>query len=1748
MIKKQLTVLLVDDNQDDVFLIQEIIKSTAPNKYEVHVCGRLTEAFELLSSNNFDLILLDLILPDSPEVDSFNDPRFADIDIPIVVISSLNDEDLALRAVQAGAQDYLVKGGFDEKVLPRSMDYAIERHSLKKQLLELSIKDGLTGLYNRKGFSTLVDQQIKLAQRSQDELLFFFIDVDNLKMINAQFGHKAGDSALGFLADILRNTFRDSDIISRVGGDEFAVLTVDTKIADKDAIIQRLEIERRKILSAQAQPFKIWFSVGMSCWTKAEPKTFDKLMREADLDMYEQRRNKQEKTQPLNFGSSSLEIEGAERMDHVSQNGNNFLLIEDNLGDARLVQEYLKMVDTTFEITHVGRLAEAITHLESNSTSLILLDLSLPDSKGLETVEQIVDVAADIPLIVMTGLDDKDVALQALKLGAQDFLTKGNFDEKLLERSIQYAAERHQLHLQNTRYAIELQHSEARLSSIFNNVAIGMYRTTPGGEILFANQALVQMMGYPSFEELARRNLEDGEFIDQDYRRIFKQTLEEHGYVIGMESVWKKADGSEINVRESAKAIRAANGDILYYEGTSEDITAQVEAEKQLRLQSAALDAAANAIVITDRAGNVIWVNPAFEDLTGYAPDEVLGKNPKTWKSGAHDDEFYESFWQTILTGMVWQGEMINRRKDGRLYTENQTVAPLLDSQGEITHFIAIKEDISSRKQAEETLRRRMRELTVLKDVALVGVTETEEDLLIASVTDIIGENIYPDHFGVMLLDEARQVLQVHYSYRGLPEGYETPEFAVGEGVVGSVLKTGVARRIADASEVREYLPSTGELRSELCVPLMAGGKAIGVVNAESKHLDAFSRDDERLLTTVASQLSIAIEQIRHQNAEREQHVRAEALSDTALALNSSLDFDQILDQILDNVQRVIPCDTTSLMVNQNGRSSTIRHRGFEKFGTEEWISGLEFQISEESKFSMMMESGDPIMIPDITKSDLWVHYPENAWMRSYLSAPIQKDEHTFGFLCLYHHQTDYFSESHKIALKALTNQLSTAMENARLFDEIQSNLQDFSFLFNASKAYASVMLEPVDIAKAVARQFVDELGYYECSISLYGETKETLAAIVDYIKGNGQLGEFKNDWVGEEIVLKDFPATTRVMETLEPLIVQASDPNAEPSELAYMQSVGVATLVILPLAVRGNAIGIIELEEATEERHLTERELDLAQTLANQVAAELENANLYVETQKRAFELSRLYEASGSLLASDPTDLPTLSQTIVDTIRTDFGKSNCSLLLSDAQSNRLIRTAVSGPYTAKIISGQELFTDGPGIAANAFRARTILNVPDVKNWSSYVANWDEARSEIAIPLIVGEKVIGVIDIQSAKKNAFSKDDERIVSVFAERAALALENANLYQRQEEQLGFLEALHQIDLAITGSMDIHVTLEVVTKQVLAQLQVDAASILLLNPFTLILEPIANAGYQSAMLNHQNLRMGEGLGGAVAMQGTQLHKNCLKNEDCDDCVRKETFLREKFESYYGIPLSAKGRILGVLELFMRQPFDPDPSWQHLATTIATQAAIAIDNAAMFEDLEKSNLELSLAYDTTLEGWARALELRDRETEGHARRVVDLTLQLARAIGISGMDLVHIRRGALLHDVGKMGVPDRILQKPGSLDDDEWEIMRKHPVYSYEWLRPISYLRPALDIPHYHHERWDGSGYPDGLSGENIPLAARIFAIIDVWDALLSDRPYRKAWPREKTIEHIKEQSGLHFDPLVVETFVKLISNNQG
>ncbi|MHB0989283.1 MAG: HD domain-containing phosphohydrolase [Bellilinea sp.] len=421
----------------------------------------------------------------------------------------------------------------------------------------------------------------------------------------------------------------------------------------------------------------------------------------------------------------------------------------------------------------------------------------------------------------------------------------------------------------------------------------------------------------------------------------------------------------------------------------------------------------------------------------------------------------------------------------------------------------------------------------------------------------------------------------------------------------------------------------------------------------------------------------------------------------------------------------------------------------------------------------------------------------------------------------------------------------------------------------------------------------------------------------------------------------------------------------------------------------------------------------------------------------------------------------------------------------------------------------------------------------------------NEEKEKRAAELIIANEELAFQNKEKEKRAAeLIIANEELVYQNEEKEKRAAELVVANEETVRRLQNIQALHKIDQAIAGSLDLNLTLHVVLDQTKTELNVDAAAVLLFNPHAQVLEFAAGIGFRSKTIERSRLRLGEGHGGRAALERrTVSATNLLENSTQFD--RAPLLVDEGFATYFGTPLIAKGQVNGVLEVFHRLPFSPDENWLELFKILAEQTAIAVDSAHLFTELKRSNVQLLVTYDSTIEGWSHALDLRDKETEGHTQRVTEMTLKLARAAGMTEAELVHVRRGALLHDIGKMGVPDHILLKPDKLTDEEWVAMRKHPTFAFELLSPIAYLRPALDIPYCHHEKWDGSGYPRGLKGEQIPLAARLFAIIDVWDALLSDRPYRQGWPEEKVIEHIKSLSGTHFDPKAVELFLKVIYN---
>ncbi len=869
----------------------------------------------------------------------------------------------------------------------------------------------------------------------------------------------------------------------------------------------------------------------------------------------------------------------------------------------------------------------------------------------------------------------------------------------------------------------------------------------------------------------------------------------------------------------------------------------------------------------------------------------------------------------------------------------------------------------------------RLAELEFLHRVVLSLTTTLDLEATLDQVVALLADELKYPHIGIALVDETGERMELR-TQRGIPQSQWGSVIQgglrVGQGLVGWVVQHGEPLLVNDVSQDARYVAGIPETHSELVVPLRVREQVIGVINVESPRLNAFNADDLLLLSTLADSLAGGIERVRLFESEHEQRELADVLREAGASLSATLDFDLVLDRLLEHVGRVVPYDTANVMLFDapTGHIRVARQRGYEQFGDQvvRDIATLSFDITITLNLRRMVESGRPLAIPDTAADPDWVKVAASAHVRSWAGAPILVEGQVVAFFSLDKIEPDFYQAKHVERLAAFAGQASLAIQNARLFKE----------------------------------------------------------------------------------------------------------------------------------------------------------------------------------TRRRAEELEALSQVASALRQAQTGEgmLSVLVETAMQLLRADAG--TCLLLKGDT----LMFAAARGPGEALL--GQRHPPVGDPLW-QVIRTGESLFIPDVSYQSEFHRSevWHTLMTGLkacaCVPLKTAETTIGVLHLACRSKRVSTEDETRLLASIAEMAGNALHRASLHEQTEQRLRRLTILRAIDMAISSSLDLHFTLNVLVDQVSAQLRLDAVDVLLLNPHTQFLEYIAGRGFRSTASHPASLRVGEGYAGRAAMERRIISISDLR-ERKTDLLRSPMFAAEGFVTYYAVPLVAKKQVKGVLEIFHRALLDPDPEWLEFLESLAVQAAIAIDNAALFDNLQRSNTELALAYDATIEGWSRALDLRDKETEGHTQRVAEMTERLARAMSISNSEIIHIRRGALLHDIGKMGVPDNILLKPDKLTEEEWDVMRRHPQYAFDMLAPTDFLKPALDIPYCHHEKWDGTGYPRRLQGEQIPLAARIFAVVDVWDALRSDRPYRPGWTEEKVREYIFEQSGKHFEPQVVEAFLRITRVNKG
>jgi len=1169
-------------------------------------------------------------------------------------------------------------------------------------------------------------------------------------------------------------------------------------------------------------------------------------------------------------------------------------------------------------------------------------------------------------------------------------------------------------------------------------------------------------------------------------------------------------------------------------------------------------------------------INQKFIEVFGYTIKDM----PDTdhWWSLAYPDEKYreeiKALWQTRVEKAVRDKNRIDPMeamvvcKDGsRRYVEFR-----LSSIGQkrLVTFV----DLTEHKQAEKVLQRLNRELRAISNCNQTLLRAVDEQTLLDDICHIVCDEAgyHMAWVGYAENDEAKTVRPM--AWAGREAGYLASaditwaDTERGRGPTGRAIRSGKSVNIQDFMTDSQSIPwreaaSQRGYRSSIAMPLQDENNiTFGAFNIYSAEPNAYTPEEIRFLEELASDLAFGITTLRTrikrrqaEEALRESEMKFRAVFENSVDAigiskrgvhtfvnpaylmlfgyidNAELIGKPILDLIAPTHREKI-LEYVGLRASGQPAPAVYETRGLRKDGSEfdmdVHVSTYELHgetytvpiirdITERKKAEAQLLASEQLFRTLVENSPDYIARYDLEFRRIYINPAIQK---LFGVPSenvlnktpviqspLYAPQV-YIDHLRRVIETAADDTVEMPFRTVR--GEIHWGHMRFAPEFGPDGKVISVI--------AIGRD-IHEIKENERRFRMLAENFPDFVARFDrdgrFTYANSALVKMLE--ISQEAIvgktLSELPLISQLglNDSILAMIRHAFDEGV-PNESETYRSIGIGerTFEIRHVPEKDaadNVVSVLSIIRDITERNQHELEREAIITVSNALRKATTRTEILTVILD---QLVDLFTADGAMLASPSSST---GEIVVEMGRGLVGKRFTGLHIPPGQG-------ISG----WVIANKQPYLNNQADADPRFYRPELLT---------------NAICVAAVPLIAREQAIGALWI--ARLNRLLKRDLRLFSAIGDIAANALYRVTLYEQTETQLHHLMALHQIDIAIATDFDLDTTLKIILDNVKNELKVDAASILLLTPFTQILKYGAGIGFRTRTIEQANLKLGVGHAGQAALEYRTGSYSYLDQTPTDPDFSMLVSV-EGFMSHFVTPLIVKGQVKGVLEVFCRQTFEPQQEWLDYFETLATQTAIAIDNASLFESLQRSNTELRLAYDATIEGWSRALDLRDKETEGHTLRVTEMALRLANLMGMSDNEKLNLRRGALLHDIGKMGVPDGILLKPGPLTDDEWKVMRQHPSYAYEMLKSIDYLRPALDIPYCHHERWDGTGYPRGLKAEAIPLAARVFAVIDVFDALIVDRPYRRAWPKDQVYTYIQEQSGKYFDPQVVMAFLRI------
>jgi PAS domain S-box-containing protein len=1037
--------------------------------------------------------------------------------------------------------------------------------------------------------------------------------------------------------------------------------------------------------------------------------------------------------------------------------------------------------------------------------------------------------------------------------------------------------------------------------------------------------------------------------------------------------------------------------------------------------------------------------------------------------------------------------------------------------------------------------RRHERELQAQAMLAQAIAEENQLQPLLERLLEAARQVIPNAEKGSILLLEEDGQLRI----RAL-NGYSDPRiytlrFAQEQGYSARALRQRSPLRIADARSDPQIrydgeIEEVRQIQSAIVAPLWAHGEVIGVISLDATRKDAFTEQDLQRLTHFATTAALLIERERLFESAHARLHELELLYQSALKFTQARTVAEVAEGLVEALRGLFswhhfavrllePQGQALHLVTFDVPQKDAEQKQFLLERAQTAIPTLEHGLS-----GLAIRRGQTILASDV---HAFPEYVETApGIRSGLYVPLKRDDQVLGVIAVESDRPEAFGPMEARWLETLAAQAADAFERLHWMETTRRRAEESSALLSASLALNQLDLQQtLETIVNHARQLFQA---DSCRIFLIEEDSASLRCVAASGEAAEALLHFHlalNQGVTGSVALSGRAEIVPDM-TRDPRAIPV--PGTEDSPEAAM---------FAPLKSAERILGVISVHRQDVGHAFSPSDLEFLQAFAAMASSAVQNALLFEELKQRLYELERLHETSEQL--SKAVNLEEMKQVVLRSMIQLTGAEMGILYLRNIEGEWVAQgwENAQGKWQALPVSLR--CRAGEGLTGWVGERGEMHITQDWRTDPLQVSPQEKTfleayHSGISLPLRSGGETIGVLHLWFSGRREIEKSEERLLMALADMAGNAVQRARLWEETLQRIQQLEAIAEIDRAILNIESLDLVLDVLLRRVITQLKASAAGVLLLSEGNNLLQPARCSGMAPGSYSAP-LWAGEDVVSKAAFEQRPLYLLDLQSPTIR--FARPALLKEGFRSYAMMPLRSGASLLGVLEVFHRAEFSFDAEWKRLLEMLAQQTAIAVEKTRAIENLRKAHMELSLAYEETIEGWSRALDLRDQETEGHTQRVTELTLRLARAMNLPPEQLVHIRRGALLHDIGKMGVPDAILFKKGPLTEEEWEIMRQHPVYAYEMLSPIRYLRPALEIPYCHHERWDGSGYPRGLKGEEIPLAARLFAVADVYDALTSHRPYRPAWTQEEALEYLRQQAGKLFDPRVVELFLKIV-----